>query len=115
MNVMTDYILKRQYELETACRKIIKAMEENIPDLYSPEGLYLAFVAGWLPVPELWSDSDEFVHAKGWGTRMTNGGVVLCDHDVIVTTDYRINRCINNMTDANYIMKHKYFKNSVIV
>lgn len=113
-DVMTDDIRKRQVELETACRRIIKAMEETIPDLYSPEGLYLAFVGGWLPVPELWSDLDEFVHAKGWGTRMTNGGVVLCDHDVIVTTDYRINRCVSNMEDAQYIMKHKYFKNSVI-
>lgn len=108
-DVMTEDILKRQYDLEIACRRIIKAMEEHIPDLYSPEGLYLAFVAGWLPVPELWSDSDEFVHAKGWGTRMTNGGVVLCDHDVIVTTDYRINRCVNNMKDASYILKHKYY------
>ena len=113
-DVMTDDILKRQSELETACRKIIRAMEKNIPDLYSPEGLYLAFVGGWLPVPELWSDSDEFVHAKGWGTRMTNGGVVLCDHDVIVSTDSRINRCVSNMPDANYIFRHKYFKDSVI-
>ena len=113
-DVMTDDIVRRQYELETACRTIIKAMEDNIPDLYSPEGLYLAFVAGWLPVPELWSDSDEFVHAKAWGTRMTNGGVVLCDHDVIVTTDYRINRCISNLSDAKYILKHKYFRNSVV-
>ena len=95
-------------QLETACRAIIKAMEENIPNLYSPEGLYLAFVAGWLPVPELWSDSDEFVHAKGWGTRMTNGGVVLCDHEMIVTTDSRINRCVGNMQNAEYILKHKY-------
>ena len=114
-DVMTDDILKRQYELEASCRKIIKEMEDNIPDLYSPEGLYLAFVAGWLPVPELWSDSDEFVHAKGWGTRMTNGSVVLCDHDVVVTTDYRINRCVSNLPDAQYIMKHKYFKNQVII
>lgn len=114
-NVMTDDIKKRQLELENACRKIIRAMEENIPELYSPEGLYIAFVAGWLPVPELWSDSDEFVHAKGWGTRMTNGGVVLCDHDVVVTTDYRINRCVSNFKDAKYIMKHKYFKNSIII
>lgn len=111
-NVMTDDIKKRQLELEMACRKIIKAMEENIPDLYSPEGLYISFVAGWLPVPELWSDSDEFVYAKGWGTSMTNGGVVLCDHDVIVTTDYRINRCVSNIQEAEYIMKHKYFKHS---
>lgn len=114
-NVMTDDIQKRQFELETACRRIIRAMEETIPDLYSPEGLYLAFVAGWLPVPELWSDSDEFVHAKGWGTRMTNGSVVLCDHDMAVTTDYRINRCVGNLQDAQYIMKHKYFKNSPLI
>ena len=114
-DVMTDDIRKRQVNLEVACRKIIKAMEDNIPDLYSPEGLYLAFVAGWLPVPELWSDSDEFVHAKGWGTRMSDGGVVLCDQDVIVTTDYRINRCVSNMPDAEYILKHKYYNSSVIV
>ena len=109
-DVMSDNILNRQRTLETACRRIIKAMEEYIPNLYSPEGLYLAFVAGWLPVPELWSDSDEFVHARGWGTRMTNGGVVLCDHELVVTDDYRINRCVENMPDAMYIMKHKYHK-----
>lgn len=109
-DVKTDEIKKRQAELEGACRKIIKAMENYIPDLYSPNGLYLAFVAGWLPVPALWSDSDEFIHAKSWGTRMTNGGVVLCDHDLVITTDYRINRCVSNMTDAQYIMKHKYFQ-----
>ena len=110
-DVSTDEINNRQAALELACRKIIKAMETYIPNLYSPEGLYLAFVAGWLPVPELWSDSDEFVHAKGWGTRMTNGGVVLCDQDVIVSTDYRINRCVENLPNARYIMKHKYFRN----
>lgn len=113
-DVMTDDIMMRQYELEIACRKIIKAMEECVPNLYSPEGLYLAFVAGWLPVPELWSESDEFKFAKAWGTRMSNGGVVLCDHNIIVTTDYRINRCIKNMQDAQYVLKHKYFKNSAI-
>ena len=114
-DVMTDDIKTRQYNLEKSCRAIIKAMEDNIPDLYSPKGLYLAFVAGWLPVPELWSDSDEFVHAKGWGTQMTNGGVVLCDHSIVVTTDYRINRCVSNMPDAEYIFKHKYQKKSVIL
>ena len=109
-NVMTDDIMERQIKLENECRKIIKAMEEYIPDLYSPEGLYLAFVSGWLPVPELWSDSKEFIHAKGWGSKMSKGSVVLCDKDVIVTTDYRINRCANNLSDAEYILKHKYLK-----
>lgn len=114
-NVMTDDIRKRQYELEDACRKIIRAMEETIPNLYSPEGLYLAFVAGWLPVPELWSNSDEFTHARSWETRVTNGGVVLCDHDVILTNDYRINRCVRNLENAKYTLKHKYNKNAMII
>ena len=113
-DVLTDDIRKRQYELETACRMIIESMERNIPELYSPEGLYLAFVAGWLPVPELWSDSDEFVHARDWGTRMTNGGVVLCDHDIVADANYRINRCIGNMPDARYILKHKYFHGTIV-
>lgn len=108
-DTMSDDIRRRQFDLESACRKIIRAMEELIPDLYSPEGLYLAFVAGWLPVPELWSDSEEFVHAKEWDTRMTKGGVVLFDHDMPVTTDYRIHRCVSNLTDAKYIMNHKYY------
>ena len=113
-DTMTDDIRKRQLELEAACRKIISAMEETIPDLYSPEGLYLAFVAGWLPVPELWSDSDEFVHAKEWDTRMTRGGVILFDRDMPVTTDYRIHRGVSNLADAKYIMNHKYLKRKVV-
>ena len=113
-NVRTDDILQRQQNLDTACRKVIKAMEEIIPDLYSPEGLYLAFTAGWLPTPELWSDSAEFKHAKGWDTRMTNGGVVLCDRGIILTTDTRINRCIANMADAQYMLKHKYFDSAIV-
>ena len=46
---------------------------------------------------------------------MTNGGVVLCDHDVIVTTDYRINKCISNMPGAEYILKHKYLKGREVI
>lgn len=82
---------------------------------YSPKGLYLTFAAGWLPVPELWSDSYEFTYAKGWETKITNGGVVLCDHGIIITTNDKINRCIGNLPEANYIMKHKYFRNSITV
>ena len=108
-NVMTDDILTRMEFLEKDARQIIRAMEENIPNLYSPEGLYLAFVAGFLPVPELWSNSDEFIHAKCWQTKMTNGGVTLMDHGVLVATDIRINKCISNLQDAQYNLKTRYF------
>jgi len=107
-DVNTDDINTRTEQLMGATRKIIDAMEKNIVDLYSPEGLYIAFVAGWLPVPELWSDSDEFIHAKRWETKMSNGGIHLVDHELFVTTDTRINKCISNIPDAEYQLKHRY-------
>lgn len=109
-NVMTDEIKARTEQLERDARKIIRAMEENIVDLYSPEGLYLVFVAGWLPVPELWSDSDEFIHAKNWTTRMKNGGVHLTDRNFQMTVDDRINKCLSFLPDAEYTLKTKYLR-----
>lgn len=109
-DVLTDDICSRTVELERAARKIVNAMEEYIPYLYSPKGLYIAFVAGWLPVPELWSNSEEFMHAKRWITKMQNGGVNLVDHELLMTTDTRINRCIRNIPDAEYIFNNKYIK-----
>ena len=107
-DAMSDKILSRTATLELASRRIIAAMENCIPDLYSPEGLYLAFVGGWLPVPELWSDSDEFRYAKNWKTRMKDGSVQLVDHELIITTESRINKCLSYLPDAKYILKHEY-------
>ncbi len=110
-NVMSDDIKKRSAQLESDAKKIIKVMEENIVDLYSPEGFYIAFTAGWLPVPELWSDSEEFVHARNWQTKMSNGGVHLAEHNLLMTTDTKIDKCISNIADAKYILKNKYLRN----
>lgn len=107
-NVMTDEIIKRQHYLECSCREIIRAMEESIPNLYSPEGLYLAFVSGWLPVPDLWSESEEFLNAKKWETRVNNGGITLYNGDIVASTEYRINKCLMNLPDAKYLLKQKY-------
>lgn len=107
-DVMTDNIKERTYRLEMTARKIIQAMEENIIDLYSPEGLYIAFVAGWLPVPELWSKSDEFIYAKCWETKLNDGGIDVIDHGLLMTVEARINKCISNIPEAEYILKHKY-------
>ena len=103
-----DDIYKRQLSLETSCRTIIKAMEDMIPNLYSAKGLYLAFVGGWLPVPDLWTDSDEFTIAKSWATKAMNGGIALCDKDIVINTNYRINKCAERLKEAQYIFKHKY-------
>ncbi len=117
-DVMTDEILNRTEHLEKECRAIIGAMEETIPDLYSAQGMYLAFVAGWLPVPELWSDSEEFRFAKGWGTKGVKGSIVLTDQNlssqnandetrIIANADHRINRCITNMEEAIRMLQEK--------
>lgn len=105
---VTDEINERMELLKKAAIKIIKSMEENIVNLYSPEGLYIAFVAGWLPVPELWSDSNEFVYAKNWKTQRINGGISLTEHDLVISTDSRIHKCTSNIPDAEYILKNKY-------
>ncbi|MCQ2513254.1 MAG: hypothetical protein MJ092_07740, partial [Lachnospiraceae bacterium] len=116
--VMTDEILNRTAQLEKECRAIIAAMEEIIPDLYSAQGMYLAFVAGWLPVPELWSNSEEFRFAKGWGTKGVRGSIVLTDQNLtnhhpdkesslIANADHRINRCASNMPEAIRMLQEK--------
>ena len=105
---VADQIHARSENLEKSVRTIIRAMEQYIPDLYSPKGLYTAFVAGWLPVPALWSDSDEFVHAKNWHTKLHDGGIVLSEKKVLVTDDTRIDRGVSNIADAQYILRNKY-------
>ena len=103
-----EQIRERQYRLERDARKILKAMEENIDNLYSPAGLYIAFAAGWLPVPQLWSDSEEFLIAKNWQTQIKNGGVEVVENGAILPVDVRINRCISNIPQAKYILNTKY-------
>lgn len=107
-NVNTPDIQNRTVRLMDSAKKIIAAMEQSIPNLYSPEGLYVAFVAGWLPVPELWSNSNEFLHAKCWETKMHNGGIELVDHDLLMTTESRISRCLDFMKDAEDMLCQKY-------
>lgn len=108
-DVNTEEIMRRTVELEQGSRRIINAMEENIPDLYSAEGFYLAFVGGWLPVPDLWTQSDEFKYAKDWQTKVMNGSVNLVDQNLLVPIDKRISKCIMNQANAMYMLQHKYF------
>ena len=95
-------------QLENDTRRLLKAMENSIPNLYSAKGFYIAFVAGWLPVPQLWLDSDEFKMAKQWQIQMSNGGLAIENSGLIMSVDSRINKCIENIKKAEYIFKSKY-------
>lgn len=60
---------------------VLRAMEQAIPNLDTPEGLYTAFAAGFLPVPDLWHCRDQFPEAIRYQTAMINGAVRVVDHD----------------------------------
>lgn len=83
-------------------------METYIPNLYTAKGLYIAFVAGWLPVPQLWSESEEFKMAKQWQVQIHDGGLEVVDKGIIMSCDRRINKCVSNIVQAEYIFKSKY-------
>lgn len=72
-------VARRMDELISGAKAVLKAAEESIPNLYTPEGLYRAFAAGFLPVPYLWLCRDEFPNAVRWHTRFVSGGVHVCD------------------------------------
>lgn len=101
-------IMERMYLLENNARKIITAMESNIINLYSAEGFYIAFIAGWLPVPQIWTDSSEFKMAKDWNVQMHNGGYEIFEKGVLMPIERRIDRCISNISEAEYTLKSKY-------
>lgn len=106
-NVYTDEITIRENDLFNRACKIIMAMEENIPDLYSPEGLYIAFVSGWFPVPELWNTSEEYACAKKWMIKISSGKKELVDHGLLMSVDSQINKCICNIPTAQYFLKQQ--------
>ena len=72
-------LLDRIGSLEADVRELLAGMEAAIPDLYSPQGLYLAFWAGFLPTPYLWERREEFRHAVSWRTRPIRGSVRVVD------------------------------------
>jgi hypothetical protein len=69
----------RTVHLVNEVKTVLRHAESAIPNLYSPEGLLLAFWAGFLPTPSLWGDRQLFPHATRWRTRMLNGSSRVVD------------------------------------
>ena len=107
-NTFTEDILSRTEKLEISARSIISEMENNICNLYSPEGFYIAFSAGWLPVPDLWNKSSEFAMARNWQTIISNGGKYLADKGNIMSNESKIERCFMNNKNAIYNLHEIY-------
>jgi len=68
-------VLTRTEGMLSGARAVLRAIEQCIPEPYTPRGLYDAFAAGFLPVPHLWECRQEFPNAVQWRTRLMRGGV----------------------------------------
>jgi hypothetical protein len=69
----------RTEELLADARTVLAAMERTVPSLYTADGLYQVFAAGFLPVPYLWEGREEFAPATRWQTKVIKGSVKVVD------------------------------------
>lgn len=99
----------RAAELYKSAKEIISAIETYIDHPYSAEGFYKIFAAGFLPVPYLWGETEEFKHAKNWQTKLVKGGVqVVDDNSNPVKPDKIIDVALSNLKDAEYNLKKRF-------
>ena len=66
-------------QLFIQAKAMIDHMEKNFRNLYSPEGYYNIYKAGYFPVPQLWNCRDEFRFAVNWKTRIFEGQMLVSD------------------------------------
>ncbi len=69
----------RCMELEEEVRESLKILEANIPNLYTPEGLYQLFEKGFFPVPDMIDSDNKYPLATKWKTRLKKGGIRVVD------------------------------------
>ncbi len=97
---------QRSMKLYESAREIVDAIERLIEDPYSPEGFYKIFAAGFLPVPYLWGDVDEFPHARNWKTRPVKGSVKVVDEEgKALSSQDIIAAAEKNLKDAEHNLK----------
>jgi hypothetical protein len=101
-------VKERSAELYQSAIKIIAAIEGNIENSYSAEGFYKIFAAGFLPVPYLWGETEEFKHAKNWKTKPVRGSVKIVDeNNKVMETERIIQIAKSNLKDAEYNLKKR--------
>lgn len=99
---------ERLAELFGSAMKIIAAIESSVDNLYSVDGFYKVFAAGFLPVPYLWGEVEEFKHAKSWKTKPVRGSVkVIDENNKVIKTEQIIEIAKNNLKDAEYNLKQR--------
>lgn len=101
-------VRERQENLRDAAKTIIAGIERHIKDPYSPEGFYKAFAAGFLPVPYLWGEVDEFQYAKHWKTKPVKGSIKVVDEEGNqVKSETLVDYAAGNLKEVEYILGQK--------
>ncbi len=100
-NMKNDADVQYRYEgLLYEARQAIKLLEENIPNLYTPEGFEKVFKEGFLAVPYLMDQDNKWPKARMWKTAIKNGGISVVDEDGnIISTEDRYRYIIDNMSN----------------
>lgn len=98
-NMKYDKNVQYRYEaLMYEARIAIQLLEENIPNLYTPEGFEKVFKEGFLVVPYLMDQNNKYPKATMWKTAIKNGGISVVDDDgKIISTEDRYRYIIEHM------------------
>lgn len=98
-NMVHDIDVQNRYEkMLYEARGAIKLLEENIPNLYTPEGFEHVFREGFLAVPYLMDQENKWPKARMWKTAVKNGGIcVVDDNGNIIPTLDRYRYIINHL------------------
>ena len=97
--------MKENEDVQNRCEKLInesreaiKILEDNIPNLYTPEGFYTIFKEGFFPVPYLADLKRKYPKATMWKTAMKDGGVkVIDDNGEIIDTRIRYYKILDKL------------------
>lgn len=102
-------IQERMIELIESAVVIISGIEKYISDPYSAEGFYKIFASGFLPVPYLWGEVEEFKYAKDWKTKPVKGGVrIINENNKLVKADALVEYAKSKIREVEYILKQKH-------
>ena len=102
-------VAARTEDLIKSAKTIIDGIESHIDNAYTPEGFYKLFVAGFLPVPYLWTTEEEYKHAKHFNTRLVKGAIKVVDeNDNLVKSEAVVDFARGNLKEVDYLFQQKY-------
>ena len=100
---------ERMVDLLESARRVIWGIEKHIENPYTGQGLYKIFAAGFLPIPYLWGNDEEFKYAKAWRTQPVKGAIRLVDDEgQLIGPDKLIEYGLGNIKEVEYRLREKY-------